>query len=50
MIEFQHWSKDLIILISDGGLMGTQVWLDAYYGEQHSLNNNGKIYSFFFIA
>ncbi|KAJ3227029.1 Glycosyl phosphatidyl inositol protein transamidase complex subunit [Chytriomyces hyalinus] len=30
--KFSHWSKDLIFLFSDGGLIGTRAWLEAYHG------------------
>ncbi|KAJ3084918.1 Glycosylphosphatidylinositol anchor attachment 1 protein, partial [Physocladia obscura] len=29
--EFSHWSKDTIFLFSDGGLIGTRAWLEAYH-------------------
>ncbi|RUP51808.1 Gaa1-like protein [Jimgerdemannia flammicorona] len=31
-----YWSKDIIILVTDDGLAGTQAWLDVYHGEQGS--------------
>ncbi|RUS22965.1 Gaa1-like protein [Endogone sp. FLAS-F59071] len=31
-----YWSKDIIILVTDDGVAGTQAWLDAYHGEQGS--------------
>lgn len=27
------WSKDIVLLFSDGDLHGTQAWLRAYYGS-----------------
>ncbi|KAI8611971.1 Gaa1-like protein [Chytriomyces sp. MP71] len=30
--KFSHWSKDTIFLFSDGGLVGSRAWLDAYHG------------------
>jgi GPI-anchor transamidase subunit GAA1 len=44
--KFSHWSKDLIILIPDGGLFGTHAWLEAYHG-QYNLNGGRKLIIFF---
>ncbi|KAG0175792.1 Glycosyl phosphatidyl inositol protein transamidase complex subunit [Apophysomyces sp. BC1021] len=34
-----YWSKDIVLLVTDQGVYGTQAWLDAYYGmderEEH---------------
>lgn len=30
--EYSMWSKDIIFLISDGYIEGTQAWLDSYHG------------------
>ncbi|KAI8876384.1 Gaa1-domain-containing protein [Backusella circina FSU 941] len=31
-----YWAKDVILLVTDHGKLGTQVWLDAYHGmDQH---------------
>ncbi|KAI9024469.1 Gaa1-like protein [Phycomyces nitens] len=31
-----YWSKDIILLVTDKGLSGTQAWLDAYHGITQS--------------
>lgn len=27
-----YWAKDVILLVTDEGTLGTQAWLDAYHG------------------
>ena len=27
-----YWSKDIILLVTDKGMAGTQSWVDAYHG------------------
>ncbi|KAJ3401907.1 Glycosyl phosphatidyl inositol protein transamidase complex subunit, partial [Chytridiales sp. JEL 0842] len=31
-IKFSHWSKDIILLISDEGVLGAHAWLQTYHG------------------
>ncbi|KAJ3328828.1 Glycosyl phosphatidyl inositol protein transamidase complex subunit [Blyttiomyces sp. JEL0837] len=33
LTKYSHWSKDIVFAITDGGLRGTQAWLQAYHGE-----------------
>ncbi|KAI7871251.1 Gaa1-like protein [Spinellus fusiger] len=35
-----YWSKDIVLLVTDNGLVGTQAWLDAYHGIVQSQGNN----------
>ncbi|KAJ1925356.1 Glycosyl phosphatidyl inositol protein transamidase complex subunit [Tieghemiomyces parasiticus] len=30
-----HWSKDIIVLITDQGDVGAELWLRSYHGEDH---------------
>jgi len=32
-IGYSHWSKDIILIVSDDYLAGMQAWLSAYHGE-----------------
>lgn len=34
-----YWAKDVILLVTDQGMSGTQAWLDAYHGTVQ----NGKV-------
>ncbi|GAA5846836.1 hypothetical protein JCM3766R1_004665, partial [Sporobolomyces carnicolor] len=36
MKKYSMWSKDIIFLISDGHIDGTQAWLDSYHGYSQS--------------
>lgn len=33
-----YWAKDVILLVTDHEISGTQAWLDAYHG----MEKNGK--------
>lgn len=35
-----YWSKDIILLVTDQGNVGTQAWLEAYHG----IEQKGKHY------
>ena len=34
--EYTYWSKDIILLISDGAEIGVQAWLEAYHDYKRS--------------
>lgn len=34
--EYSMWSKDIILLITDGYDLGAQAWVDAYHGHEPS--------------
>ncbi|CAG8774413.1 13857_t:CDS:2, partial [Racocetra fulgida] len=36
LIYYTYWSKDIIILISDGGEAGVQAWLESYHDHKQS--------------
>ncbi|GAA5985963.1 hypothetical protein JCM5350_007822 [Sporobolomyces pararoseus] len=36
MKKYSMWSKDIIFLITDGHVEGTQAWLDSYHGYSQS--------------
>lgn len=38
-----YWSKDIIILVTDDGVAGTQAWLDAYHGEQGEFEHSDGV-------
>ncbi|KAJ3065870.1 Glycosyl phosphatidyl inositol protein transamidase complex subunit [Podochytrium sp. JEL0797] len=40
--KFSHWSKDVIFLFSDGGLIGTRAWLEAYHGAGDTFHPDVK--------
>ena len=35
-IEYSHWSKDIIFVISDNHLDGMHAWLTAYHGPSNT--------------
>ncbi|CAG8647362.1 24236_t:CDS:10 [Cetraspora pellucida] len=34
--DYTYWSKDIIILITDGGEVGVQAWLESYHDHKQS--------------
>ncbi|CAG8565628.1 9198_t:CDS:10, partial [Dentiscutata erythropus] len=34
--DYTYWSKDIIILITDGGAAGVQAWLESYHDHRQS--------------
>jgi len=36
LLGYTYWSKDIIILITDGGEAGVQAWLESYHDYPRS--------------
>lgn len=46
IIEYSHWSKDIVFVISDSHLDGMHAWLTAY----HEPSNTGGSFQLFEVT
>lgn len=50
IINQSFWTKNILILFNDHGMLGTQAWLDAYQQLNHSLIGEQQIHTIFMTS